>query len=82
MTITKTYSSWTRNRLTPELRDRIRDAGPGEVEFMAAIGKPVGWVGCRITADDGSAWAVGPDPARAFDNAVIELAVDIVSVLA
>ena len=73
MTITKTYSSWTRNRLTPEVRDRIRDAGPGEVEFMAAVGKPLGWVGCRVVTGDRSSWAVGPSPVKAFEAALVTI---------
>lgn len=78
MTITRTYSSWTRNRLTPEIRERIREAGPGEVEFHPAMGKPLGWVGCRVVTEDRSSWAVGPNPGAAFDAARLQ----IVTVLA
>lgn len=67
---TATYSSWTRNRLTPEARERIRDAGPGRCWFTAAVGRPRGWVGCTVVIDEARAWGVGPDPLAAFEAAL------------
>lgn len=81
MRIGNTYSSWTRNRLTPELRATIAAAGEGRVDFRSAIGRPLKWVGCTITAPEGTANGEGPDPAAAFHAAAVELAVVIVSVL-
>lgn len=67
MNIANTYSSWTRNRLTPAVRAEIREAGEGTVDFMAAVGKPAGWVGCRITTPEGDVKVgVGADPRAAF----------------
>lgn len=67
MTIGDTYSSWVRNRLGPTERTAIRNAGEGRVDFIPAVGKPLGWVGCKITLPmGGTKVAVGPDPLSAF----------------
>lgn len=70
MQLVATYSSWTRNRIGPDLRDAIRNAGEGEVRYHAAIGKPRGWVGCEVRTPDGRGDAAGRDPQAAFTAAV------------
>jgi hypothetical protein len=73
MKIVSTYSSWTRNRITPDLRAEIADEGPGEVRYGPAMGKDRGWVRCDITVEGTHVSAVGADPAKAFDAAIREL---------
>lgn len=73
MRIVDTYSSWTRNRITPELRIAITDEGPGEVRYGPAVGKPLGWVGCTVSFGEQSGHGVGADPTRAFDAALRDL---------
>lgn len=81
MTIKDTYSSWTRNRLTPALRERIASAGDGEVRYGPAVGWPRGYVSCRIYRDGEVAGVgVGASPEGAFHAALAGLP-RIVSVL-
>lgn len=70
MVIVSTYSSWTRNRIGPDLRDLIRNAGEGEVRYHAAVGKPRGWVGCEVRSPEGRGVATGHDPHAAFTAAL------------
>lgn len=73
MRIGRTYSSWTAQRLTTPIRERIRDAGEGTVDYGPATGYPTRFSACTVTTPSGSAWGVGPDPLAAFEDALRKL---------
>jgi hypothetical protein len=70
--IADSYSSWCRNLLTREDRERIATAGDGAVRFSRGTSTGRRWV-ALVSAEGIEAVGFGATPGAAFDNALVSL---------